>query len=231
MFGSWGESGASFSAIGLGVGQESYMEHEYSLIGGINRAKIGRWLHVAAALVSACFVFLLLSAINFAQHFGLPVNVPPTVLSLFATGTIFVGLYWLFEKFVWRIPAISQLLRVPNLSGTWICLGQTLNPDHSPGYQWQGTVTIVQSWDKLRVRLKTSQSGSNSVAAALVCDDAEGWILLYDYRNEPRIDQAELRAHRGFAELTIAKDLQTAEGAYFNGHGRFTFGTMKLQRS
>ncbi len=58
-------------------------------------------------------------------------------------------------------------------------------------------MTIVQGRDKLRIRLKTGQSGSNSVAAALVYDHADGFRLLYNYKNEPQIGEHELNGHRG----------------------------------
>ena len=116
------------------------------------------------------------------------------------------------------------------MSGSWNCQGQTINPDKSLGYAWNAEVVIVQSWDRLRLRLKTTQSTSNSIAAALVYDQADGFRLLYNYRNEPRIGEPELNAHRGSAEITFAPDLKTAAGEYFNGHGRYTFGTMKLER-
>lgn len=80
------------------------------------------------------------------------------------------------------------------------------------------------------MRLKTAQSASNSIAAALVYDQADGFRLLYNYKNEPRIGEVELMAHRGAAELTFSADLTAADGEYFNGHGRFTFGNMKLTR-
>jgi hypothetical protein len=35
----------------------------------------------------------------------------------------------------------------------------------------------------------------------------------------------------GFSELVFSKDLVSAEGEYFNGHGRYTFGTMHLTRN
>jgi hypothetical protein len=123
------------------------------------------------------------------------------------------------------------LLKVPDLSGKWRCIGRTLNADGSTKHDWEGTVTILQSWDKLRVHLKTSHSGSNSITAALLYDEADGYVLLYHYKNDPHIGEPELRSHRGFAELLFAKDRQSAQGEYFNGHGRFTFGTMRLTRT
>lgn len=206
-------------------------EHEYALLGGVNRATIGRYLAVAAASISALIVFILMTAVDLVHRFGIDANLTPSVLSLVGAGAVFSALYWLFDRYVWRWSPVSKLLRVPILSGEWHCEGQTLGPANGdPPYVWSGTITIIQRWDKLRIRLKTAQSGSNSISAALIYDEADGYRLLYNYRNDPRIGETELKSHLGFAELTFAKDQRTAEGEYFNGHGRFTFGTMRLTR-
>ena len=206
-------------------------EHEYALLGGVNRSKIGRYLGIIAAAASAGIVFVLLAAIDLAKRFGVPANLTPEILSLVGAATVFTVLYAFFDRYAWRLMPVAKLLRVPDLAGEWNCEGQTINPDGSPSHTWQATVTIVQSWDRLRIRLRTSQSGSNSIAAALMCDKADGYQLLYNYRNEPKIGEPELKAHQGFAQLMFAKDLASADGEYFNGHGRFTFGTMKLTRA
>lgn len=207
-----------------------HQEHEYALLDGVNRAKVGRYLGVLAAAISAGIVFVLLAAVDLANRFQIPVNLPPTVLSLVSAGTVFGVLYFVLDRYAWRWSWLGAVLGVPDLSGEWQCDGQSLNQDRSVRHAWSGTVTIIQSWYKLRVRLKTRQSGSSSVSAALVCDKADGYILLYHYRNDPNIGEPALQGHRGFAELTFAKDRRSAVGEYFNGHGRFTFGTMRLRR-
>jgi SMODS-associating 2TM, beta-strand rich effector domain len=206
-------------------------EHEYALLGGVNRAKVGRYLSLLAAAVSAVVVFLLLTVVDLAKRFGVPATLPPSVLSLVGAGTIFAILYWIFDRYAWRWRYLGPLLKVPDLSGKWRCRGLTLNQDGSTKHDWEGTVAILQSWDKLRVQLKTPHSGSNSITAALLYDEADGYVLLYHYRNDPHIGEMELKSHRGFAELLFAKDRQSAQGEYFNGHGRFTFGTMYLTRT
>ena len=40
----------------------------------------------------------------------------------------------------------------------------------------------------------------------------------------------DLQSHRGYAEITFAADMKRGEGEYFNGLGRFTFGTMILTK-
>jgi len=206
------------------------LEHDYALLGGLNRAKVGRYLSIVAASVSAGVVFVLLAAVNLVQRLGLPANLTPSVLSLVGAGAVFGALYWIFNRYAWRWPVLNAAVRVPNLSGEWKCLGKTFQPDGTIHYEWKATVTIFQSWDKIRVRLKTERSGSDSIAATLVCDDLDGYRLLYNYRNHPRIGAVELKSHLGFCDLNFSKDLKSAEGEYFNGHGRNTFGTMNLTR-
>ena len=175
-------------------------------------------------------VFVLLTVVDLAKTYGWHHNIPPIVLSWIGAGAVYAILYWLFDRHIWKLPWLSNVLRVPNLSGHWRCVGKSIKPDKTSGDTWQAEVTVVQSWDRIRVRLKSDKSGSNSVSAALVFDDADGFRLMYNYLNEPRIGETDLKAHRGFCELTFSKDLTTADGEYFNGYGRYTFGTMHLTK-
>lgn len=204
--------------------------HEYSLVGGINRTKIGRYLTLLSALVSGGIVFLILSGAEMAKQLGFQGNLPPSVLSSASAGAVFVILYYVFDRWAWKWSLVSLLVGVPDLSGEWHCDGQTRNSDGSPSYKWEGTVVIVQRWDKIRVRLSTSQSGSNSINAGLICDEIDGYKLIYNYRNDPKINETQLQAHYGFATVTFAKDRKSAQGEYFNGHGRFTFGNLTLTK-
>lgn len=205
-------------------------EHEYTVLGGPNRAAIGRALSLIAAAAASVLVALALAAIDLARTLGLSHMVPQVVLWPVTAGLIYGGLYWLFDRYVWKLPRLTRLLHVPDLSGAWVCRGQTLKSDGSVDRNWTADVVIVQSWDRLRVRLKTTQSTSHSIAAALLYDQADGYRLLYNYRNEPRIGEPDLAGHRGSAELLFTPDLKSAKGEYFNGHGRYTFGTLQLQR-
>lgn len=205
-------------------------DHEYTILGGVNRAKVGRYLGAISASISAAAVLIVLTFVDLAKKMGLPASVPPSVLSLVGAGSVFALLYWLFDRFLWRWGPVGKLLKVPNLSGDWTCAGRSLKHATDTGEAWTGDITVVQSWDKLRIRLKTEKSGSNSLTAALAFDSADGYRLLYHYRNEPAIDQYDLAAHHGFAELVFDRDLKHANGEYFNGRGRFTFGTMRLTR-
>lgn len=206
------------------------LDHEYSVLGGFNRARIGHTIGAIAAVAAPLIVAIVLACVGLLKSYGVINEVPSWVVWPVSAATVYGILYWLFAKYAWKFWPLNSFLKVPDLSGEWHCHGQEIKPDRTPGYKWEGEVTITQNWDKLRVRLKTEQSGSNSIAAALVHDEIDGFRLLYNYRNDPRADQPELQPHRGFADITFKPDLKTGEGEYFNGQGRFTFGLMKLTR-
>ena len=205
-------------------------DHEYAVLGGVNRTNIGRYLAIASSTISGVLVFLLLQVVNLAKALGWNVNVPPTVMSLLGAGAVYAVLFWVLKHYAWKWGPLAKLLKVPDLAGIWDCQGETLDQDGNTKYRWSAEVTIVQCWDKLRIRLKTNDSGSNSVAAALTHDSVEGWLLLYQYRNDPKMGRPELNSHIGCSVVTIAKDLRTATAEYFNGGGRATFGKMTWNR-
>lgn len=204
-------------------------DHEYAVMGGTNRVTIGRYLSLASSTISAGLVFFILAAVDLAKRFNLPVNVPPSVLSLVGAGAVFAILYWILNFHVWKWPGVARLLKVPNLSGIWECTGESLGPNAPDDPFWSGEIAVVQTWDKLRIRLKTAHSGSSSMAAALAHDSVDGVVLLYQYRNDPNVSAITtgMASHMGCAVVTIAKDLKSANGEYFNGGGRSTYGKMK----
>ncbi|KAG1314424.1 hypothetical protein G6F62_013930 [Rhizopus arrhizus] len=134
--------------------------HEYVLLDGISRAKIGRYLGTAAAAISAGIVYLVLRVIDLAGRYGLPAHLTPSVMALIGAGTVYLILYWLFDRHLWRIPWLAGLLKVPDLQGQWRCEGTSYGgADNASARDWTGTVSIAQSWDRLRIRLTTEQSG------------------------------------------------------------------------
>jgi len=207
------------------------LEHEYTLLGGVSRLKIGRYLALISASVSGFIVFILLSSVDLAQQLGIAASIPPSILSFVGAGTVFTALSWILNRHAWRWKFINGFLQIPDLAGSWSCTGTTIATNTNPSFDWEGEIVIVQTWDKIRVRLKTATSASNSRSAALIKDEADGWRLFYSYRNEPNISQQNLAAHRGFSEILFEPDLQTGTGEYFNGHGRYTFGTISLERT
>ena len=205
------------------------MQHEYAVVGGLNRANVGRWVMGTSVALAAAVSALAGLIVALVVDFGF--EVPRLLLWPVTAGSIYLLLYAVFDRWIWRIPQLSRWLRVPDLSGSWICQGQSLHAsDGRTLVTWEGEIEIAQSWDKIQIRLRTRQSVSKSLSAALLYDSTDGYRVLYNYRNEPGIGESGLNAHRGCAELLFHSDLTAATGEYFNGHGRYTYGTLTLTR-
>jgi hypothetical protein len=205
-------------------------DHDYSILGH-SRATIGRYLGGIAAAISGGSVFVAGLGIEFAQAHGFGDFFPPIVVWPVTATAVWIGLHWLFANHVWKWRPVASVINVPNLSGSWTVTGRTLDADKNVTYQWSGEITITQTWERLKVRLKTAQSSSFSISAALFREAGAGFRLTYPYVNEPSPDQRELQTHVGFADLLFSSDLSSADGDYFNNKGRTTQGVMRLERS
>jgi hypothetical protein len=207
-------------------------DHEYALVGGINRSTVGRYIASIAAALSAVLVFLVLLFVDVATPLGISPNVPPSVFSLISAAGVYTGLYFLFCKYLWRWKFIADLIQLPDISGRWNCYAESSYSDdrHSDGTAWEAVVKISQTWDKIFITLTTEKSRSESVSAALIAEGNGNFRLLYHYKNDPRRFEDGLNAHHGFVDIIISEDLRSADGVYFTGRGRTTFGTMKWER-
>jgi len=155
-------------------------------------------------------------------------SAPVVAVPVFA---IFAGLYFLFNKYLWRIYSLRRILLVPDLNGTWACEGQTvLKNGETADYQWNATITITQSWSKMLIHLKTSQSESKSISTSIFHEDGVGYRLLYQYNNNPNANELDLLNHSGSAELLFSEDTSTASGSYYTDRHRTTVGTMNLTK-
>lgn len=115
---------------------------------------------------------------------------------------LFAGLYFLFDKYLWKISWFRKVLLVPDLNGKWRCNGHTnLKNAEQVDYDWNATVSITQSWSKILIHLNTSQSESKSISASIYHEAGVGYRLLYQYNNKPNANELDLNNHSGSAEL------------------------------
>lgn len=140
-------------------------------------------------------------------------------------------LFFVFDRFLWRLKAARAILLVPDLNGSWECQGKTILKGGAPqDLPWIGTITIRQSWSRMVVVLQTQQSSSRSVGASLYQEPGSGYRLIYHYDNRPGAAETELQRHSGQCDLLVANDTASASGEYFTGQGRLTVGTMRLTK-
>lgn len=203
-------------------------DHEYSLIGH-SRAHVGRWLGVGASFLGSAVTTLIIWLIGLVIAKGFTVQnllVLPAI-----AGFIYIGLHFAFNKWCWRFKYIKLIFGFPDISGEWSVSGKTLNSDGETTHDWNATMQIFQTWEKLCITIKTNQSSSTSISASLVKTASGEYKLMYSYSNSPKIEhQKTLHGHVGYCELIFDKDCNSADGEYFNNRGRTSFGSMKIQK-
>jgi hypothetical protein len=77
---------------------------------------------------------------------------------------MYLILYWIFDSRLWKVEVNIKNYKCPDLSGEWDCEGRGENKEGDV-FSWNAKINIFQSWDKVHIRLQTSQSGSDSIAA------------------------------------------------------------------
>lgn len=195
--------------------------HDYAIFGH-SRTAIGRWLGVSSIILTGAISSFLIWLYEMTKIQALTAAVVTPAL-------IYFVLHYLFNKFAWKIP----LFNIPNISGVWTVVGDTLNEDGTTKYKWNAEIDIEQTWEKICISLKTSQSSSESYTATLEKKPGtkSGWVLHYSFANNPNADQFhELNSHKGYCELIFNKELTEGHAAYFNSNGRRTFGKMHLRK-
>ena len=123
------------------------------------------------------------------------------------------------------------MLLVPDLNGKWNCKGHTsLKNAKVVDHDWNATISITQSWSKILIYLKTSQSESKSISASIYHEAGVGYRVLYLYDNRPNADELDLSKHSGSVELLFLEDTNSASGSYYTDRHRTTVGTMNIER-
>jgi hypothetical protein len=130
-------------------------------------------------------------------------------------GTVISGvtlILLVIERWAWRWPVIRDLVRVPDLDGTWRV---ELDSNYAGEGGAQQTIYLVvhQTYSTVVVEVLTARIRSCSDAASLA-KRGPRHVLAYVYRAEPEAIRREgNEPHRGAAELLI----DTGEGLRFEG--------------
>lgn len=155
-------------------------------------------------------------------------SAPVTAIPVFA---LFGGLYWLFNRHLWKVSAFRKVFLVPDLNGTWECTGHTTQKSGVlTDVDWNGSITITQSWSQILIYLQTKSSQSKSISASIYYDEGVGYRLLYQYVNDPDADQLDLSKHTGATEVVIDLNCDSGKGYYFTDQHRNTVGTLKIKK-
>lgn len=198
--------------------------HEYTVIGH-PRQKVIFFVAIVSVVVSnfiSDYVYQWLK-----QFFNI------TLTFTISSSVIFAILYVFFNQFLWKSKIFEKIFHFPNLEGEWKCTGLSNNISLGQKFDWEGTIVIKQSWDKILISLKTksSSSQSKSVTGGLRYFAGVGYELSYHYENTPNASRDGLQKHEGFCILTFSPEKEAAGGCYFNNiKDRQSYGEMNLKR-
>ncbi len=106
--------------------------HEYIVICGFNRSKVGRYIAIVASVISFVLILLALTLIEWLKNFHINSHIPASVFSLISAGGIYMGLYTWFDKNLWHNTYLGKFLCVPNLAGRWNVEGHTRSEGGKP---------------------------------------------------------------------------------------------------
>lgn len=145
---------------------------------------------------------------------------------------MYMALHGAFDAWLWRWGGRRLgCIRVPDLNGEWLF---EVRSSFQPTVPVSARVTIHQNWRGMSIRLKTDQSSSASVIAALLTNDPNEFVLSYEFVNTPRQGApATMHVHRGSAEIRFPKgNVTTIEGTgeYYSGRDRQNQGTLEVSR-
>lgn len=125
---------------------------------------------------------------------------------------VFGLIFLLFDNFIWKIPKLYEwgLIKIPNLNGDWdaeISSSGTQEPIPA-------SISISQTYTKIRIRLDTQKSQSLSKMATLEMIDPECFKLRYEYLAEYHKSVGNTLWHHGVSEITLKSKTANFDSSY-----------------
>jgi predicted pore-forming effector associated with SMODS systems len=163
------------------------------------------------------------------------IQLPSTTSKAFSflPTAIVIG-FAIFDQWLWRLSAISKIVHMPNLIGTWrgelvsMHLDDDGNETTHAGFVV--VLTIRQTFTSISLTMMTEKSKSRSAAESIVRNANGDYTVYYHYNNVPKLSsRARLQLHAGGAVLEVSDHYPTTlAGEYWTN--RKTRGTFKLTK-
>lgn len=157
-------------------------------------------------------------------------------LSIPSAFAIYVGLYALFDKYLWKFKLFSKLgiIETPNFSGTWTGKAQSTLDAFESTYNF--TLTVHQTWAKISIILEGDTRVSKSTMAAIEKTNPSFSKIEWGFlsKSKPMSYQDEGMFY-GVTRLDLKTDESNKinneiEGDYYTDRSRETYGKIVLLR-
>lgn len=211
--------------------------HGYT-IKGASRINTIMLICVISYVIYLILRYCLNAVINIWQFNNGYVVIPITFSCVF--GSLFI----IIDKYLWKCYIVNRLLKIPNISGKWKCVGKSFKKSSSelqdkgviniePQYNWEADINIIQTWTNICIIITTKQSESKSFMAQIEVIDRSYCQLTYAYANMTSAGaDTDMRNHEGICRICFAENLTSGNGEYFtNPKDRLSYGRMEWTRS
>jgi hypothetical protein len=176
----------------------------------------------------------LISAVIFLAGLQLP-SVWSRVVS--AIPVVVVGLFAVFDRWVWKWAFVPQIVQRPVIHGTWHGKIESdwKSGADSPSSEYEAFLVVTQTFTTLQVTLISKASKSRSVVSEITKNASDDFSVFYHYGNTPR---RELRdgspIHMGGVSIEVfSVRPKTIEGEYWtsrNSGGSLSFQYVSKDR-
>ncbi|MFA6089359.1 MAG: hypothetical protein WC755_05820 [Candidatus Woesearchaeota archaeon] len=172
------------------------------------------------AVVSIFLFFIIYRLLNIIS-----IQIPWYIESPSAL-TIFFLMFFLFDRYIWKLPVLSFLSKTPVLEGDWKGYITSTHNNHKSRYSVK--LSITQTWSKIQINMRCNSSKSKSNSAVIIQNDSD-IELIYTYKNIPKANSViTMNRHIGTVELSLNKN--TLEGEYYTNRDRTNQGYIKLNK-
>lgn len=186
---------------------------------------------VGVSTLIAYLLFILLE-----MSFGQLPELVQILISIPSVPTIYAFLFWIFDKWVWKLSVFKHLgiIVADDLNGRWVGIVRTSWRD--PQGQDPGDIPteliIKQTATSIKIWGKFNQSRSVSIHEHFGRNDLlDQTALYYFYRNDPAYNAVQTMAmHEGSAMLAYDKARDTLTGYYYSGRDRNNHGIITVKR-
>ncbi|WP_434521082.1 hypothetical protein [Halorubrum sp. AS12] len=216
----------------------SILMHPYSIVGARWR-KVG-YLMFTAVLLSSFLQETLIELFAILPFFTTSL-VPPGL----PTFAIFTAIFFVWDRYLWHFPLVSNFTSPPDLRGTWkggltssheqTRLGEfEMDTDEVEQQTSEETPIMVidQTWSNIKVTIDFPHSESISTTASVIRDRTDP-VLRINYRNHPRGDSPDgVGIHEGTNDLRYRthESGDILEGKYYTDENRNNHGHVEFQR-
>lgn len=120
----------------------------------------------------------------------------------------FAGVFWLYDRVLWRLPVIRILSNgIPYIAGVWE--GRLSRVVDGKDVEIQATLTITQTWSLMGLSLVTPEAISSNTVASLQLADPEAIVVTWIYLKHGSDARSLSESGKGVVELTLNR--QTKE--------------------